>query len=152
MDKFKQMNPDSKLWIYQANRELTPTEIDWIQEQLNAYTEDWAAHGNQLHAAGFVLESHFVALAVDSSQAVASGCSVDNSVRFIKDLGKELNVDFFNRLKMITENQTGEKSYVTYKQLSETPADFVYNPLVNRLGDLDSKFKMQVDSFLNLVS
>lgn len=152
MDKFKQMNPDSKLWIYQANRELTPTEIDWIQVQLNAYTEDWAAHGNQLHAAGVVLDSHFVALAVDSSQAVASGCSVDNSVRFIKDLGKELNVDFFNRLKMITENQAGEKSYVSYKQLSETPSDYVYNPLVNRLGDLDSKFKMKVEEFLNLVS
>lgn len=152
MNHFKEMNPNSKLWIYQANRELTSTEIDWIQTQLDAYTADWAAHGNQLHAAAKTLENHFIALAVDSTQAVASGCSVDNSVRFIKDLGKELNVDFFDRLKMISENQAGEKKYVSYKQLSETPSDFVYNPLVNRLGDLDSKFKMQIDAFLNLVS
>ncbi len=152
MNLFNEMNPDSKLWIYQANRELTPTEIDWIQSQLDAYTADWAAHGNQLHAAATTLEKHFIALAVDSSQAIASGCSVDNSVRFIKDLGKELNVDFFNRLKMLAEDQVGEKKYVSYKQLAETPADFVYNPLVNRLGDLDSKFKMQIDSFLKLVS
>ncbi len=61
-------------------------------------------------------------------------------------------MDFFDRLKMITKNQAGEKKYVSYKQLAETPADFVYNPLVNRLGDLDSKFKMQIDAFLNLVS
>ncbi len=152
MNHFNEMNPNSKLWIYQANRELTPTEIEWIQTQLDAYTADWAAHGNQLHAAAKTLENHFIVLAVDSTQAVASGCSVDNSIRFIKDLGKELNVDFFDRLKMITENQAGEKKYVSYKQLAETPADFVYNPLVNRLGDLDSKFKMQIDAFLNLVS
>lgn len=144
------LSPDSKLWLYQTNRALSPTEIVWVKEQLEAFTKEWAAHGNQLTAAGDVLNPYFVALAVDLTQENASGCSIDASVRFLKEMGKELNVDFFNRLKMLVETENGEQALVPFKQISETPEDFVFNPLVDRLGDLDEKFKIKVASFLNV--
>lgn len=143
----KDLSPDSKLWLYQSSRALTATETDWINTQLEAFSADWAAHGNQLKAAGEVLNPYFVALAVDLTQANTTGCSIDSSVRFIKSIGKELNVDFFNRLKMLVENEAGEQTLVAYKQITENPEAFVYNPLLNRLGDLADKFRIKATEF-----
>ena len=142
--KLSEMNPESKLWLYQSNRPLTQTEVAWTQEQIDAFVVEWAAHGTRLKAAGSVLNPYFIALAVDRTQADASGCSIDSSVRFLKQLGQELNVDFFNRLYHWVELLSGEVMKVHFKKLTEYPEGFVFNPLLTRLGDLDDKFKVEV--------
>ena len=145
---FENLSPDSKLWLYQTNRPLSPTEITWVKEQLEVFTKEWAAHGNQLKAAGEVLNPYFVALAVDLTHENASGCSIDASVRFLKAMGQELNVDFFNRLKMVVENENGEQTLVPFKQITEQPENMIYNPLVDKLGNLDSRFRIKVREFI----
>ncbi len=145
----KDLNPESKLWLYQTNRPLNSTEITWLNEQLKEFTKQWAAHGNQLKAAGEVLNPYFVALAVDLTHENASGCSIDSSVRFIKSVGDELKVDFFNRLKMWVEDENGEQTLVPFKQIIEQSQNFVYNPLVEKVGDLDAKFKIRIGDFLS---
>ncbi len=145
----KDLNPESKLWLYQTNRPLNSTEITWLNEQLEEFTKQWAAHGNQLKAAGEVLNPYFVALAVDLTHENASGCSIDSSVRFIKSVGEELKVDFFNRLKMWVEDENGEQNLMPFKQIIEQSQNFVYNPLVEKVGDLDSKFKIRIGDFLS---
>jgi hypothetical protein len=147
--RIKELNPESKLWLYQTNRPLNSTEITWLNEQLEEFTKQWAAHGNQLKAAGEVLNPYFVALAVDLTHENASGCSIDSSVRFIKSVGQELKVDFFNRLKMWVEDENGEQNLVPFKQIIDHSQHFVYNPLVEKVGDLDSKFKMKIGDFLS---
>lgn len=148
MMELQDLSPDSRLWLYQADRALSPTEIAWAKEQINAFTREWAAHGHQLKAAGDVLNPYFIALAVDLTHENASGCSIDSSVRFIKALGKELNVDFFNRLKILSESGNGESSLIPFRQVSEQPQQLIYNPLVDRLGDLDAKFRITGSEFL----
>jgi hypothetical protein len=147
--RIKDLNPESKLWLYQTNRPLNSTEITWLNEQLEEFTKQWAAHGNQLKAAGEVLNPYFVALAVDLTHENASGCSIDSSVRFIKSVGEELKVDFFNRLKMWVEDENGEQNLMPFKQIIEQSQNFVYNPLVEKVGDLDSKFKIKIGDFLS---
>ncbi len=36
---------------------------------------------------------------VDETQAGASGCSIDKSVHFLENLGAQLNVNFFERMR-----------------------------------------------------
>lgn len=146
--KFETLNPASRVWLYQSNKALTPSEMSWLQDELNRFTEQWAAHGNQLQAAGKVLNPFFIALAVDLTHENASGCSIDASVRFVKSVGNELNVDFFNRLKMWVEVEAGTPQLVSFKELTNYPNEFVYNPLVEKLADLDAKFKLKVADFL----
>lgn len=147
--KLEELSPDSRLWLYQANRPLSQTEMVWVKEQLENFTTEWAAHGHQLKAAGDVLNPYFIALAVDLTHENASGCSIDASVRFIKAMGAELNVDFFNRLKMLVEGDSGEQQLIAFSQISTQPENFIYNPLVDKLGELDSKFKIKVKEFLD---
>jgi hypothetical protein len=73
---------------------------------------------------------------VDQSEASASGCSVDSSVRLVKELGKELEVDFFNRMQVVVENQEGQRSLYPYRKLAELQNHVYYNPLVESLKEL----------------
>jgi hypothetical protein len=43
-------SPQSKVWIYQSNRQFTPTEVIEIQQKLDDFTAQWQAHGHQLKA------------------------------------------------------------------------------------------------------
>lgn len=48
----------------------------------------------------------FLVVAADESKALASGCGIDTSVRFVKDLGKSIGVDFFDR-RMVAFGELG---------------------------------------------
>jgi hypothetical protein len=88
---------DARVWIYQADRKLNNDHQKLIKEELNSFINDWKAHGNDLKAAGELVFDQFVILGVDERQAIASGCSIDSSVRKMKELSDKLEVDFFNR-------------------------------------------------------
>jgi hypothetical protein len=142
------MNPNARIWIYQANRALDSNEINWVNEQLSSFSKDWSSHGSGLKAHAQVLGSYFLLFVVDNEQTNASGCSIDKSVRFVKDIGSELKIDFFNRLKILKENPEGNQELISFSKMSEFPKDFVFDILVDRLGDLETDFKIGIDRFL----
>jgi hypothetical protein len=136
--------PDScRLWVYNADRQLTSEESIEIQVLLNAFIQEWAAHGNALFGEGKVIDDRFIVLVVDEAQSAASGCSIDTSVRFIKELGAKFNVDFFDRLHPVTENK-GEFGRTHISDLSDYPDHYVYNPMVSTLGEWRVNWKVKV--------
>ncbi|AWV99970.1 hypothetical protein [Arcticibacterium luteifluviistationis] len=94
---FDKMPIQSRVWIYQADRNLSAKEENITAYFLKNAIQDWAAHGAPLLASVSVLENRFVVIALDENQNVASGCSIDASTHWIKELGTQLSVDFFDR-------------------------------------------------------
>lgn len=90
----------SRVWIYQANRELSTEEQNQIGRQLNHFTSGWIAHGNQLTALGEIRYNRFIILSVDEQQAGATGCSIDKSVYLMKEIEKQFNIDLFDRFQI----------------------------------------------------
>lgn len=95
---FEGLSPNSRVWIYQANRSLTEEEVSKINPILSEFSAQWVSHNQQLKAAGKVMHNRFLILMVDQTMAGASGCSIDSSVRFITDLGNQLGLSFFDRM------------------------------------------------------
>ena len=58
-------SPQSRVWVYQSDREFTPSEAEAIQQQLNVFTEQWKAHGHQLDAKAEVIYNFFIVFTVD---------------------------------------------------------------------------------------
>lgn len=140
---FENFNNDSRVWVYQADRFLTNTEVNWLNEQVESFVKEWAAHGNQLKAEGQVLHNRFVVLVVNESIHQASGCSIDSSVKFIKSVGNELEVDFFNRLQIVTKD--GENFIdVQFADLSDYPGREYFNPMIQSLGELRDNWIIKV--------
>lgn len=92
--------PDSRVWIYQSSRLFTLSEALELEEQLETFATQWRSHGAEVKAWAGLLFGQFIILMADESQAGVSGCSTDASVHFIKDLGAQYGVDFFNRTQL----------------------------------------------------
>ncbi len=131
--------PDySRVWLYLSDRKLEQKEVAFVTEQLNAFTSQWAAHNKQLMAAGVLLFDQYIVLTVNEEVESASGCSIDSSVRFIKSLGQQLHVDFFNRLKvLVVEN--GATQLVSYFDATAQQMHYL-DPMITNLGELRSNW------------
>jgi hypothetical protein len=140
---FPEFNSISRVWVYTANRLLTSDEQKFIRDEMHLFLGSWAAHGSELKADGLLVHDHFIILAVDESKTGASGCSIDSSVKFIKAIGAELNIDFFDRLNLVVE-KNGEFNYSHISELKKFEDWNVFNPMVTDLAGLRTNWKQQV--------
>ena len=97
MFPFSQLPAEARLWIYQADRQLTAEESASIGQELKAFVANWLAHKVKVAGEGILLYDRFVMLAADESDVSVSGCSIDRTVHFIKVLGARYKVNFFDR-------------------------------------------------------
>ncbi|MHA4894520.1 ABC transporter ATPase [Pedobacter sp. PWIIR3] len=151
-------SPQSKIWIYQSNRAFTEVETIAIQQKITAFTEQWKAHGHQLKAKAEVLHSYFIVFTVDETASGATGCSIDASVRVVKEIEEQYQVDLFNRFNMAY--LVDDKVVVTNKEDFETlinikavgPKTIVFNNMVQNLQEFETKWQVPFEqSWHNIV-
>lgn len=94
---FESLADSSRVWIYQTDRKLSSSEKEILSQALFSFTEQWQVHGEPMKTSFKLEHDQFVVLAADEDYNAASGCSIDGSVRVLKELGRQLAVDFFNR-------------------------------------------------------
>src|SRR5688500_2176940 len=102
---FQTLHDQSRIWIFQSSRKFNSRETKIISDALSAFTEGWLVHGSAMKASFDIRFDQFIILAADEQANAASGCSIDDSVRTLKKLGEELNIDFFDRTKVAFKNQ-----------------------------------------------
>jgi len=139
----------SRIWVYQASRELKPLEVEYILSSLKTFVPAWTAHDQQLSAHGWVSNGFFLFLMVDESQAGASGCSIDSSVAFIRALGEKLNIDWFNRLNFVYKDESDKLHLIHKDELPNAYQSGVVqdhtifmNTLINQRGDIETKWEV----------
>lgn len=147
-----QLVAESRIWIYGAERALTAAETITVRTRLQEFVASWVSHRQELKAAADVLHNRFIIVAVDETQAEASGCSIDGSVHFLQELGAELGVDFFNRMKFSYRDKNGEIQTISrdefkfmYKneQLENTTP--VFDTLIKEMGELRQIFERPLE-------
>ena len=142
---YKDLAGHSRVWIYQSDRRMTDEEVAEIRKYGSNFLSNWAAHGSDLQAAFEVFYNQFIVLFADESQVKASGCSIDSSVRFIKEIEQHYNLDLFKRLNLTYKsgdsiqmmqmadfqkslgNGDLSKETIVFNNLVETKADFETN-------------------------
>lgn len=148
MEEMATIASTARVWIYMADRVFTKEEEILVEKATHDFTAQWAAHGKGLAADSSVKYGRFIILMVDESEYGASGCSIDSSVRFIKELGEQLQIDFFNRLLMAYKDENGNVQAIHQSKLSSLFANgiineqtIVFNNLVITKGELDSNWE-----------
>jgi len=147
---FPNLPESSKVWIYQSQTPISAESQIEMQKKLDLFISGWAAHGDELFGTSAILEDYFVVLVVDEAKVKASGCSIDTSVHFIRQLGKTFQLDFFSRLNMLIENDN-QKRIVHFSDLAEFGDSFIYDPLIKSLGEFRKSWKVKISEsrFLN---
>ncbi len=148
MNAFESFSEQSRVWIYQADRELSPSEVNKIQDTLTKFAQSWDSHGQPLKAAASVMYQRFIILMVDETAGSISGCSIDKSVHLLQEISTQLKVDLFNRLQLAYWN--GEQIYAGSKSaLKEAiekgqidPSTTVFNNMVSNKAEFENSWQI----------
>ena len=145
---FNTLPDSSRIWIYQASRTFNESELQEITSLLDAFIQNWTAHGNDLNAGYEIRYKRFIVIALDQSSQSATGCSIDASVHFIQELEKKYSVELLD--KMNVSYKQGE--FVAYKNLTDFKAmakqkaisknTIVFNNLVTNKGEYKAHWEV----------
>jgi hypothetical protein len=91
---------ESRVWIYQSSRPFNEQETKEIDEQLYHFYAQWQAHGAPVKGWAKLLFNRFIVIIADETDVQVSGCSTDSSVRVIKSIERQYQVDMFDRLSI----------------------------------------------------
>lgn len=109
--------PDNaRVWVYQCSRSFVEKEAKEVAEQLHHFYAGWQTHGTPVRGWADLLFRQFVVIMADESSVQVSGCSTDSSVRIIKSLERQYDVNFFDRL-MLTMLVKGKAEMLPFSQV-----------------------------------
>lgn len=88
---------NSRVWIYQANRQFSVKEAKELKERITKFVGGWNSHGSAVKSFGELFYNHFIILIADETSVKVGGCSTDSSFRFIKNIQKDFTVELLDR-------------------------------------------------------
>ena len=142
---FNKLPNNSRLWIYQSNRDFSDQELDEIRNLTESFLSNWQTHNQELEVSYEIKYNRFLILAVNESFNSPGGCSIDLSLRFINDLSKKINIDLLDRmsvnykdkedikslklneLKELLNNKSINEETIIFNNLVKTKIDYIDN-------------------------
>ena len=150
--EFKTIPDDSRIWIYQSDRDITESEKALIDKKTILFLEGWQAHGKDLECSYSIISNRFIVIAVNENINPIGGCSIDYSLQLINDISDSIQIDFLNRLiiNFKIDNKIASTSLNDFKNKikdgtfsSET---VIFNTAVNTKGELLNNFEINIGS------
>ena len=149
---FKNMPDDSRIWIYQSDRDLIESEMSMIDDKTSLFLDSWQAHGKDLECSYTIIHKRFIIIAVNENINPIGGCSIDYSLQLINDISDSIQVNLLNRLivNFKAENNISSASLNDLKSkikdgtlCSET---IIFNTTINTKGELLNDFEIDIGS------
>lgn len=134
---------DARIWVFTSDREVSAAEQQAMAAPVLAFLEKWATHGKALTATGVWLNTFQLAIVLDQSKVGASGCSIDALTRFMREIGSANQIDWFNRMNMLIEEE-GDVQRIPFADLKNYPNALLFDPLVETLGDIRGNWPVPV--------
>jgi len=91
---------NARVWIYQSSRAFIEKEEKEINEQLYQFYTQWQSHGSPVKGWAKLLFKQFIVVIADETEVMVGGCSTDSSVRVVKSIERQYDVNFFDRMML----------------------------------------------------
>ncbi len=122
---------ESRVWIYQSSRLLSIDEALHLGNMIEDFTDKWNTHGKANKGFIQLLFGQFLILMVDETSHNISGCSIDSSVHFIKDVEKTFSISLFDRQSL---------AFVVKDKVQLIPMNQLAYAIANNFIDGDTLF------------
>lgn len=93
-----EFDDNSRVWVYQSNRQFDVTEAMQIESILKDFCKEWNSHGSAVRGYANLFFGQFIIIMADESDTKVGGCSTDSSVRLIKSIEQDFQVKLTDRL------------------------------------------------------
>ena len=149
---FKIVPEDSRLWIYQSNKDFTISDIEIIEEKTTLFLDNWKAHGNDLQASYLIKDKRSLVIAVNEKFNPIGGCSIDYSLQLVRDISDTININLLDRLtvnyrsanQIVSINLSDLKNKI--KNGSISPETIIFNTNVKTKKELSNDFEIKITS------
>ena len=149
---FKNIPDDSRIWVYQSNKDLSDSEIKIIENKATLFLDNWKAHGKDLQASYLIKERRFLVIAVNEKYNPIGGCSIDYSLQLVNDISAKINLDLLDRLLVNYRSDNKIKSIKLgdlknkIKNRTFSPKTIIFNTTVKTKEELSSDFELKISS------
>lgn len=147
-----EFSDNARVWIYQSNRLFIEKEESEINEQLHQFYSQWQSHGDPVKGWAKLLFRQFIVIIADENDFKVSGCSTDSSVRVIKSIERQYEVNMFDRM-ILTFLVDGKAQMLPFTQVQfaidkgyikrDTP---VFNNVLETKADLFDKWLVPIEN------
>jgi len=147
---FNDLSEDSRIWIYQSNKELNNDQVSEISSELNEFLKTWNTHGKPISCSYQVKYNRFIIIAAENTLEI-SGCSIDSSVAFIQSLEAKYSIVLLDKMDVAYRNNKTIDiiSLKDFKQMvknkSITSTTVVFNNLVSNISEFNSNWETTVE-------
>ena len=94
-----QLSNDAHIWIFGISPSLDPQQSGHMLRRVEAFIDNWAAHGVPITGAAEVREGSFLVIAADEHRE-KSGCSIDRMFGTLRELERELGVQILDSTRV----------------------------------------------------
>jgi len=147
----KDLPDSSRVWVFGSDRTLDAAQSITLMAPVDAFLQQWKAHGAELTAGRDWKYGRFLTIAVDQSKAGASGCSIDGLFRSLKSLEPKLGASMVNSGLIFYCDENREVQSVSREQFAVLGADGkigpgtrVFDPTVTSLLEWRSRFELDL--------
>jgi len=144
---FKNLPDNSRIWIYQSSRELTEQEAQQASVLIKDFVQQWTSHSEKVVADGAIVYNRFIVFVADESFVTLGGCSIDSSVKVMRQLEQQFNTALFDRLIVAYRENDAIKTVAQsafqtlFEQGTVNQETIVFNNLVPTLNDFREKWE-----------
>ena len=134
---FNLLPPNAKVWIYQSDSNLSSKDVELIEKEVKLFLNNWSSHNKEIESSYEIRYNRFLIIGLNENINSASGCSIDKSVNFIKNLQSILKVNFLNRLDVAykIENEINSISLLEFQNMIRenklSKDSIVYNNMID---------------------
>jgi len=131
-----QLSNDAHIWIFGISPSLDDAQSATVLRQVDAFLDDWAAHGVPIKGARELREGSFLIIAADENRE-KSGCSIDRMFGTLKQLERDLNVQILDSTRVFLRDRGAVRAVprgeFRERASSDTP---VFDVTAEKLGDV----------------
>lgn len=147
MTNYEELAGESRVWIFQANKELSEEEQKSILTELVDFVDNWLSHGSLVKSHVELLHNRFIVFFADEQGDRMCGRAVDASVRFVKALETKYKLVLLDRSLMAYIDVNGKVQGCKLEGLSKLMEEGkvntetkVFNNLVQNKTEFESRW------------
>ncbi len=145
---FSSLPANARVWVFAADRELNGEQAQLLLNQVDRYLAQWKAHGMPLRCARDWRYDRFLAIGIDPTVEQASGCSIDDLFRQLREIGNSFGTQMLGGGRVFYRDAEGRTRAVSQSQFSalavggDVTADTkVFDTSVILAGDWRDRFE-----------
>jgi hypothetical protein len=134
-----QLPNDSRIWVFGISPALDETKSLRLLDAVDAFLDQWVAHGASIVSGRDLLHSSFLVIGVDK-RSETSGCSIDRMFGLLQQLERTLEVAILEANRLFIRGTDGLVHAVNRETFGDKagPQTLVFDTLAERIGQIRS--------------